>query len=103
MFLLVQWTVEKLPNGRYKLQNRRAAIGTVDGHLFAFLVEAGTLLVTLDIFKADDGRGWVVAEAPDPSGEDVAKISVRPLIVMPSEPPVYPPTEVFVFKKVEYT
>ena len=44
----MQWDVEKLPNGRYKLQNRGATVGTVDGHLFAFLIEAETLLATLE-------------------------------------------------------
>ena len=56
----MQWDVEKLPNGRYKLQNRGAAVGTVDGHLFAFLIEAETLLATLE---------WTIQrDAHDPDG-----------------------------------
>ncbi|KAI0341519.1 proteinase inhibitor [Trametopsis cervina] len=42
-----------------------------------------------------DVRGWVV-----PDEELFTQIAVRPLIVGPSEPPFYPPTEVFIFNRV---
>ncbi|KAM5542253.1 hypothetical protein V8D89_004126 [Ganoderma adspersum] len=107
------WDVERLPNGHYKLQSRGAAVGAVDRLLFAFLIEAETLVATLEwsiqrderdgdgncyIVTRPDGEGWVIT---DMDSEDVAQIAVRPLIVGPSFPPFYPPNEVFVFKKVE--
>ncbi|PIL29940.1 hypothetical protein GSI_07851 [Ganoderma sinense ZZ0214-1] len=104
------WDVEKLPNGKYKLQTRGAAVGAVDGLLVAFLMKTETTLewtIQRDerdtegnsyIISTFDGHSWVVTE---PESEDISQIAVRPLIVGMSLPPFYPPTEVFVFKKVD--
>ena len=45
---LHQWDVLQLPNGNYRLQNRGAAVGAVDGLLFAFLIEGEALGETLE-------------------------------------------------------
>jgi hypothetical protein len=36
---LLQWVIERLPNGRYKLTTRGAPTGVVKNLLFAFLIE----------------------------------------------------------------
>ena len=36
LLFVLQWTVETLENGNYKLQNRGALVGGAFGHLFAF-------------------------------------------------------------------
>ncbi|KAI1785404.1 serine protease inhibitor [Ganoderma leucocontextum] len=101
-----EWDVEKLPNGNYKFQNRGALVGALDRNLFAFLIDAEGLFPTTEwtvqrderdagrdsyvITKAGDGDGWVATET---DAQDVAQ--------GPSEPPFFPPNEVFVFRKVD--
>ena len=60
--VLLQWDVEKLPNGNYKLLNRRAAVGALEGRLLAFLIDGEALLDSLEwSIQRADGR--------DPDGD----------------------------------
>ena len=53
----MQWEVEKLANGHYRLKNRGAIVGGANGHLFAFLVPDQAVTATTEwIFQADERR-----------------------------------------------
>ncbi|KAM5542125.1 hypothetical protein V8D89_004208 [Ganoderma adspersum] len=108
------WTVERLDNGNYKLQNRGAIVGGALGHLFAFLIPEEAAAATTEwtfkrdelnkdpnafiILEANGHDGWV---APDSNFDFAPHILLRPLIAGLSEPPTYPPNQVFIFKKVD--
>nr|VWO98436.1 Ubiquitin-conjugating enzyme E2 2 [Ganoderma boninense] len=97
---LWKWVVEKLPNGNYGLQIRRADVGDLNGRLVAFLPEAVGLVTTLEWTIQRDERdaegnsyiSGIPGHLPDRCG---------PITVGVGIPPFYPPTEVFFFKKVE--
>jgi hypothetical protein len=93
------WEIRALPNGRYRLSTRGAPTGAKDRLLFAFLLEdqgAEEWVITrrngglYTIESADRNAGWVAqVDATDP------QIAVRPLIVGPSDPPFFPPNELW--------
>jgi len=98
------WEIQALPNGRYRLSTRGAPTGAKGGLLFAFLLEdqgAEEWVITKRIFggsnrsvytieSANRNAGWVAqVDATNP------QIAVRPLIVGPSDPPFFPPNELW--------
>ena len=46
--VLLQWDVEKLPNGNYRLQTRDALIGALEGHVVVFLENGNLPLDTIE-------------------------------------------------------
>jgi len=97
------WHLVALPNGRYILKIRGAPTGVLHKHLYAFLVEEGEpeeWVITrresgghraqYTIETASRTAGWVAEK-----GAEIPQIAVRPLIVGPSEPPHYPPNELW--------
>ncbi|KAI1784717.1 hypothetical protein LXA43DRAFT_1101107 [Ganoderma leucocontextum] len=109
---VVIWDVEKLENGNYKFKAIGDVVGAIDGRLFAILLEdqvvdaatewtlqqderdaAGNAYVVMT--AGQQGDGWVA-----PTGED-EQILIKPIIAGFSLPPAYPPTEVFVFNKLD--
>ena len=50
---LLQWDLERLDNGRYKLSARGAPTGAIDRLLFAFLIEG------------DKAEEWVITKRKD--------------------------------------
>jgi len=98
------WTIEQLPNGRYRIKARGAPTGVVRGLLFAFLADidkAEEWIITLrkvvddkhrrlyTIQKGNNSGGWIKQEGGNP------QIAVRPLIIGPSVPPFFPPNELW--------
>ncbi|KAI0088753.1 hypothetical protein BDY19DRAFT_144265 [Irpex rosettiformis] len=103
------WDVLKNPNGTFTLKVAGAPTAEVDDKLFAILLDSPPptewRLTPVErngpdayiVTTSDGAKGWVV---PDVKPE--SQIVIRPLIVGPSEPPFYPPTEVFIFKRLEH-
>ncbi|KAI0088752.1 proteinase inhibitor [Irpex rosettiformis] len=102
------WIVIKNPNDTFTIKVADAPTAEIDGKLFGVLLDSppptewkltpierngpdAYIVTTSDLVK-----GWVV-----PDVEPQNQIDVRPLIVGLSEPPFYPPTEVFIFKRLE--
>ncbi|KAF8638991.1 hypothetical protein AX17_001794 [Amanita inopinata Kibby_2008] len=110
MALNLEWVVEALSNGRYKLSTGKAPTVAIDNKLFALLMDedkpeewviterpqAGDSMYTVE--AASKEEGWI---APTNDEEEVPQIAVRPLIVGPSMPPFFPPTEVFKFERID--
>ncbi|KAH7922327.1 hypothetical protein BV22DRAFT_1037609 [Leucogyrophana mollusca] len=98
------WNVEQLEGGRYKLSIGGAPTGVINNALYAFLLGEPyeEWIITYrpnhrayTIEKEDMRAGWVM-----PSEDDYTQIAVRPLIVGPSFPPFFPPTELWKFDRV---
>ncbi|KAI1785581.1 hypothetical protein LXA43DRAFT_124293 [Ganoderma leucocontextum] len=106
------WVVEKLSTGNYTLKIWGAIVGALDTRVLAFLNEDQALLArtewTLQCDESDaEGNAYVVTKAGGHQDGWVVDntnvlepIMVRPIITGRSLPPYYPPSEVFVFKKV---
>ncbi|KAF3161794.1 hypothetical protein TWF788_002371 [Orbilia oligospora] len=114
------WQIEQVNGEEYILKCHGAPTAAHDDHLYAVLTDeppptlwkitkqhqGGYTIfqklisdLILSIIKADqDGFGWVVSFD---DGREEKPIAVRPLIVQPSYPPRFPPTELFKFKRVE--
>ncbi|KIP06703.1 hypothetical protein PHLGIDRAFT_118747 [Phlebiopsis gigantea 11061_1 CR5-6] len=100
------WTIENTGDGTFKLQAFGAPVGERDGLLWAFLLNSDQAnagewrIVSIPqmgkdcylITKPDLETGWVADKEPN------EQIKVKPLIVLPSFPPKYPTSEVFVIK-----
>ncbi|PIL29899.1 hypothetical protein GSI_07809 [Ganoderma sinense ZZ0214-1] len=110
------WHVERLEDGTYKLKNKGDLVGSsIIGQLLAFLLPGGEIGATMNwTFRPDVKSGnpdaWVITEVgghgrawsvPDSNLHDIPHVVVKPLAVGLSEPPTFPPTEVFIFKKVD--
>ncbi|CCL99870.1 uncharacterized protein FIBRA_01895 [Fibroporia radiculosa] len=100
------WVVTQLDNGRYKLETGDGSAGVIDGKVYAigvlesreqWILTYQDLQGAYTVERASQEEGWV---APDGIGPD-AQLESRPLIVMPSEPPQYLPSELFIFSPVE--
>ncbi|KAK7692431.1 hypothetical protein QCA50_004056 [Cerrena zonata] len=103
---LAPWVVEQLDNGRYILKAGGRPTADIDHKLWAVLLDeppATEWIITpvsrvannaYTIENSNGSGGWVVTE-----DEEDNQIAVRPLIVGPSEPPFYPPSEVFIFEE----
>jgi len=105
------WQILKQDNGSYILRAAGAPTAAINDKLFAILLDQpeptqwkivpserdgkGAYIVT----KFDSPDGWVATEPEQGSWGE--QISVKPLIVGPSEPPFYPPTEVFIFTRLD--
>ncbi|KAF3078934.1 hypothetical protein TWF569_000343 [Orbilia oligospora] len=102
------WQIDQVQDDEYILKCHGAPTAAHDGHLYAVLIDVPPPTpwkITKQaqggytIVKADeDGFGWVVSFDEDREGKPIA---VRPLIVQPSYPPRFPPTELFKFRRVE--
>ncbi|THH33048.1 hypothetical protein EUX98_g1124 [Antrodiella citrinella] len=105
------WDVKRTNDGGYILAANRSPVATIDGKLFAILLDMPPPQVWDIKLSERDGpdcfiiaeryspRGWVAnADADD---DELNQISVRPLIIGPSYPPFYPPNEVFKFIRVD--
>jgi len=96
------WEIERLHNGRYKLSVRKDPVGTIDNLLFAFLMEkekADEWIITkrkqvgpraLFTIERADGLGWVKS-----TNVEEPQVGVRHLIILPSDPPQFIPTELW--------
>jgi len=96
------WDLVALPNCHYILKARGAPTGVLHKHLYAFLVdeapeqwvitqrESAEHLAQYTIENASQTAGWVAEK-----GAERPQIAVRPLIVGPSEPPHFPPNELW--------
>jgi len=102
----ILWDVKKLPNGNYILSIRGNPTAAIENNLYAVLLDypaptewkiiyqEGPKAYTIE--RADYRGGWVVGY------DEGDQVSVRPLIIGPSVPPFFPPTEVFTFKPADY-
>ncbi|KAE8154356.1 hypothetical protein BDV25DRAFT_136052 [Aspergillus avenaceus] len=68
------------------------------------VVAAAEQPILWTITKAEIPDGWVIGEQGNSSGwwlnpEESDKVAFRTLIAFPTEPPRYPPPEIFVFEK----
>lgn len=53
VFQYLQWQVERLPNGRYRLLTRGSPTGEKNSLLFAFLIDT------------DNAEEWVITKRPN--------------------------------------
>jgi len=92
-----------IPSGTFALYAGEASLGVLDNKLFAFLVppiRAHEWIITpvpqhgdnAVIIQTEDLAEGLLLPADDPG----TQVAVRPLIAGRSEPPVYPPAEVWV-------
>ncbi|EGX43139.1 hypothetical protein TWF173_008893 [Orbilia oligospora] len=101
------WQIDQVKDNEYILKCHGAPTAVHDHRLYAVLTDEPPPTPWkiekqaqggYTIIKADgNGIGWVVSFE---DGEE-KPIAVRPLIVQPSYPPRFPPTELFKFKRVE--
>ncbi|KAH7927794.1 hypothetical protein BV22DRAFT_1193356 [Leucogyrophana mollusca] len=107
------WIVEALGKGRYKLKAGGAPTGEIDHKVFAFLKEeqkGEDWIVKHRVFpgqdtaytieRADERSGWVLPEK-EPYTQANLGVEIRPLIVQPSEPPRYPPNQLWKFIRID--
>jgi len=105
-----KWRVEHLGDHKYKLFAIGSVTGVDKGVVVAFLLEeqqkekAEKWIITArphsganlySIETESKHAGWVVVS------EEKSPVRVRPLIVGPSLPPYYPPTELFEFIRLD--
>ncbi|ESK88374.1 hypothetical protein Moror_14760 [Moniliophthora roreri MCA 2997] len=93
--------IEKLDSGNYTIKAKGAPTTQINNLVFALLIEEERAekwqIVHIPqhgrhkyIIQANDQvNGWVAPEDPE------QQILSRPLIIFPSEPPQYPPNEIF--------
>ncbi|KAJ3529323.1 hypothetical protein NM688_g7869 [Phlebia brevispora] len=107
------WQLEQIHNGLYKLKVKGAPVGNRGGHLYAFLSEHDQhsisewrLVPVPQVGKDaylielhDQSIGWVASAEKAPKDKE---IEVKRIIVEPSQPPKYPPTEVFIIKPAKH-
>ncbi|KAF8586585.1 serine protease inhibitor [Ramaria rubella] len=96
------WILEALPNGRYKLKAGGAPTGVMDGFLYAFLIKeerAEEWVITKRehpghraIENAAKDAGWIALKEGD---HKYPLIAVRPLKEGRSNPPFFPPNELW--------
>jgi len=101
--------LELKDNGTYLIKSFGNFTANINDRLFAILLpEPAPQNWVLKKSERDDGDVFVVIAENSPLGwvlqedEPGAQVAVRPLIVGPSLPPFYPPTELFKFTPVEY-
>ncbi|KAL3425428.1 hypothetical protein PVAG01_02219 [Phlyctema vagabunda] len=101
------WEVREVDSGKFILSNAGAPTCVLDNKLFAVLLsqpppekwvitsrpQAGRDAYTIE--TESRGAGWVLSEM-----QPFTTVDVRPLIVGPSEPPFFPPFELFSFQQV---
>jgi len=100
------WEVQRVESGNYILKARGNPTATFDRLLWAVLLDqprpsewkitarpqAGPNTFTIELANSN-GEGWVV-----PGDTPEQQVTVRPLIIGPSEPPFFPPTELFLIR-----
>ncbi|KAF8586583.1 serine protease inhibitor [Ramaria rubella] len=97
------WQLQALPNGRYRLKARGAPTGIKNKLLYAFLLDESRAEEWIITKRKDEGSralytietasrnaGWTAQK-----GEVSSQIAVRPLIIGPSDPPFFPPNELW--------
>jgi hypothetical protein len=99
------WTIEALPNGRYKLLARGSPTVELNRLLYAVLIDVEKAEEWIikkyeqsgqyTIVKADGSGGWVAQ-----TDLEVPQIAVRTLIIGPSHPPFFPPSQLWNFQRV---
>ncbi|KAE9391951.1 hypothetical protein BT96DRAFT_924990 [Gymnopus androsaceus JB14] len=104
------WEIVSVGNGTYQLKNKGAVVGVQNGLLYAYLIteqaSSQAWIITAQpqhgpnqytIETADRQTGWVV----QPGRRRSESVAVRPLIVQPSFPPRFPPTELWTITPVQ--
>ncbi|KAF8643025.1 hypothetical protein AX16_009269 [Volvariella volvacea WC 439] len=101
-----KWVVDNRGDG-YILKADGDPTAPIDKLLFALLMEQERAekwkvqhvpqlgLRSYIILTHDEREGWIAPEEPN------EQIQCRPLIVMPTDPPQYPPNEVFEFIRID--
>ncbi|KAG2010593.1 hypothetical protein CC2G_013406 [Coprinopsis cinerea AmutBmut pab1-1] len=105
----IYWVVEKTDGDTYILKSRGSPVAPLDGKLVADLLgelQDNKWKITAqpqhgeNVFTVENAsnteEGWVVPQ----DAEELSQVEVRPLIATRSLPPLYPPSELFVFKQV---
>ncbi|KAI0793524.1 hypothetical protein C8Q75DRAFT_713078 [Abortiporus biennis] len=107
-----EWTIEKKDEG-YIMKSLNNYTAGLDGKLVAILIpdmappqiwkitpqpRHGENVYTIE--ASDSAEGWVVPE-PEELLTPASTVVVRPLIVGPSYPPFFPPSELFKIERVD--